>query len=306
MSCCHFNSFIFCCHFGNFIVVFILTVSYVDITVCMFYTVDMFKKRDYPVNTQGKQSVLDLTRLQQLSPQSLFWIGYMYANAAIGLSQKHRAGDIDMPVKNVVILVRGEDKVFLEKFLAYIGSNNKIVFAGPKGNRNQRVVCKISSLELAQLLLSYGVTEDRARRVVNVQSQFANSKDFWRGYLTGNSELFNIDGPDLLLGPVQFCVQGTKPIMDVFQDYLKTYIGIGFSARVKCAMAINQSNDPLRHQIRLWHTNALLVTRHFWGDIPEPYGSYIALAYLEVEEIFKAEEETRARASQASQASQAS
>lgn len=107
-----------------------------------------------------------------LTPQSLYWIGFLFADGCL-----HD--------REIILCLSAIDGAHIEKFRAFTGTVNSIKFLTPSGYRGTTQACRIAfkSLYMSETLRSYGLLTGDKKIPVPL---LTTSRDFWRGMIDGD------------------------------------------------------------------------------------------------------------------------
>ncbi len=112
--------------------------------------------------------------LDILTPESLYWIGFLYAD-----------GHIEKERPRISTTLSSEDKTHLEKMASFFG---KGISVRKLGSGHYRVA--FSSTPIYYKLISMGFTSRKTYAIIPHEG-LKNSKDFWRGVVDGDGWLSN-------------------------------------------------------------------------------------------------------------------
>ncbi len=132
-------------------------------------------------------SVINHNCLDQLTPESLYWIGFLYAD-----------GHIERDRPRITLTLADVDMNHLEKFKAFFGTGitvrevtNKIRIAPGQINfDNKAFRVAFSSKKIYERLQELGFTHNKTYGIV-IHAFLKNSRDFWRGVVDGDGWLYN-------------------------------------------------------------------------------------------------------------------
>lgn len=118
-----------------------------------------------PLRLSGRPD-LNEHAFDELTPESLYWIGYM---AGDGCVQKIN--------KSYRIQLGSKDREQLLKFKVFLSSDQDV-----KMDYNKNWMIRVSSKHMGERLVSYGIVP-RKSLILNMDNKFTNSKEFLRGII---------------------------------------------------------------------------------------------------------------------------
>ena len=143
---------------------------------------ELLKSKGIEYRDKSKQKFIDYgtqldeTVFDQLTPESLYWIGLLFAD-----------GHIEKNEFSVSLTLDNKDYEHLEKFKAFLKSNRKIT--KDKGDCSR---VRINSKKLWNRLKELGFTHNKSE-VGKPHSLLKNSRDFWRGVVDGDGGVYNYE-----------------------------------------------------------------------------------------------------------------
>jgi len=147
-------------------------------------------------------STLNENAFETLTPESEYWIGFLYADGHI---LGHRGYAVEVGVHT-------HDKEHLDKFLTFLESNNSII----KDPRGEYYRVRIGSEKLHNSLMALGFTHNKSVDAVPFES-LINSRDFWRGVVDGDGCLHMVLANDYPM--LALC--GTKSTIKEFLEFAR-------------------------------------------------------------------------------------
>lgn len=123
----------------------------------------------------SKGSTLDETVLNTLTPEALYWIGFLYADGHIRKNKEY----------SIEIEIELKDKLHLEKYKAFFKCNKEI-----KQYSDNSCSLKIFSKVLHNKLKELGFTNNKSWNAVP-HDLLKDSRDFWRGVIDGDGGVYN-------------------------------------------------------------------------------------------------------------------
>lgn len=150
-----------------------------------------------------------------LTPESLYWIGFIYADGYISIKNNRYLLSLDINTK---------DKIHLEKFKSFLSAGVSIRDTIRRKNLNGEIkeyytsIITISSKPLVERLISLGFTNKKTYDAT-VYSALVKSKDFWRGVVDGDGWISNTHTRQYKYTWLGLC--GTIDTVQSFIDFVK-------------------------------------------------------------------------------------
>jgi hypothetical protein len=150
-----------------------------------------------------------------LTPESLYWIGFLYADGYIRIKKNRYLISLDLSTK---------DKIHLEKFKTFLSAGVTIRDRIRKKILNGEIkeyftsIITISSKPLVDRLISLGFTSNKTYDAV-VHPDLVKSKDFWRGVIDGDGWISNTHTRQYLYTWLGLC--GTIDTVQSFIEFVK-------------------------------------------------------------------------------------
>lgn len=123
----------------------------------------------------SKGSTLDETALNILTPEALYWIGFLYADGHIRKNKEY----------SIEIEIELKDKLHLEKYKGFFNCNKEI-----KQYSDNSCSLKIFSKVLYDKLKELGFTHNKSWTAIP-HDLLKDSRDFWRGVVDGDGGIYN-------------------------------------------------------------------------------------------------------------------
>jgi hypothetical protein len=146
---------------------------------------------------------LDETVFDKLTPESLYWIGLLFAD-----------GHIEKNEFSICLTLDNKDYKHLENFKTFLKSNRKIT--KDKGDCSR---VRINSKKLWNRLKELGFTHNKSE-VGKPHQLLKNSRDFWRGVVDGDGGVYNYDYM------IQMALCGTLETIFDFVIYCNNKAGV--------------------------------------------------------------------------------
>lgn len=194
----------------------------------------------FPDRTSRRYSV-NQAAFDELTPETSYWIGFLMAD-----------GNVSETL--VQLRLAEKDAPHIERFRSFLGSNHPIHTQRPTpggyGIGTGSRILTIHSRRLVTALAMYGVIPRKS--LIGKSLGLENDRDFWRGVIDGDGGLYLRNG-----GRRQLFLCGGRPILEQFQDFLRTIIpGV--------AATISRNNTIL--SCRIYNRNADAAVRHIYYD----------------------------------------
>lgn len=187
-----------------------------DGTTLNRFLVELGLKRTHAEVVRGGKSaaVINDHALDVLTPEALYWIGFMYAD-----------GHIPKDRPRISLTLSVEDKSHLTKFAKFFGENIPITHTVKKGMASNGYVSndafrvQFSSKALHQKLLDLGFT-NRKTWDITPHYLLKYSRDFWRGVVDGDGCLWHKKYKD----QIRYCalsLSGNEKTLEDFLSFVK-------------------------------------------------------------------------------------
>lgn len=170
---------------------------------------ELIKSSELHYKTKSEQwlirygNELDETVFDELTPEALYWIGFLYADGHI---IKDRGYSIELALKK-------EDKEHIVKFKSFLSASNPIKDF-KKGDASR---IRIGSQKLWQKLKDLGFDNNKSF-TAKPNELLKNSRDFWRGVIDGDGGIHVKYNSITLCGTfetikefIEFCESNKKP-----------------------------------------------------------------------------------------------
>jgi hypothetical protein len=170
---------------------------------------ELLKSKGIEYRDRSKQKFIDYgtqldeTVFDQLTPESLYWIGLLFAD-----------GHIEKNEFSVSLTLSNKDYEHLEKFKRFLKSNRKITKDHGDCSR-----VRVNSKKLWSRLKELGFTHNKSE-VEKPHSLLKNSKDFWRGVVDGDGGVYNYEYMQ------QMALCGTLETIFDFAIFCNSYAGV--------------------------------------------------------------------------------
>lgn len=131
-------------------------------------------------------AVVHHNALDVLTPEALYWIGFLYAD-----------GHIEKDRPRICLTIADADRLHLDKFKQFFGEGLIIMNARKAGMRSNGYVCDsqgrvaFSSPQIYKRLIDLGFS-NRKTWDITPHDLLKNSRDFWRGVVDGDGWMLNI------------------------------------------------------------------------------------------------------------------
>lgn len=123
----------------------------------------------------SKSGKINNNAFEKLTEESLYWIGFLYADGYIS----NKDYSIQLALKN-------EDENHLQKFLDFLQSNSRIT----NYNKGKAKRVRIYSKQIQNRLKYFGFDNNKSFTAIP-HEELKNSRDFWRGVIDGDGSLSN-------------------------------------------------------------------------------------------------------------------
>jgi len=164
---------------------------------------ELIKNSDLHYKTKSEQwlirygNKLDETVFDELTPEALYWIGFLYADGHIIGSRGY----------SIELALKKEDKGHIEKFKKFLKCSNPI-----RENKNNFRI-RIGSQKLWQKLKDLGFDNNKSF-TAKPHELLKNSRDFWRGIIDGDG------GVHVKYNSITLC--GTLETIKEFIEFCKS------------------------------------------------------------------------------------
>lgn len=118
------------------------------------------------------KSIINHNILDELTPEALYWIGFLYAD-----------GHIEKDRPRISVTLSSKDKLHLEKMITFFGKGLSLRLLA---SGNYRVA--FSSARIYEKLILMGFTNRKTYAIIPHET-LKYSKDFWRGVVDGDGWL---------------------------------------------------------------------------------------------------------------------
>jgi hypothetical protein len=165
-------------------------------------------------------SIVNHNILNELTPDALYWIGFLYAD-----------GHIEKNKKRINLTLSEVDYNHLEKFNNFFGKN--LTIQNVTGNKSKNSLigqinfnykyfrAGFSSKKIYERLQELGFTNNKTLNLIP-HELLKNSRDFWRGVVDGDGWLCNTKPENPSYSPI-IGLSGTKDTCDDFIRFINSF-----------------------------------------------------------------------------------
>jgi hypothetical protein len=205
-----------------------------------------------------------------LSPEALYWIGFLYADGGIEAAR---------PI--VALGIAECDKPHLEKYNKFLGGNLNIgTYTNSnkhlKGcNKEDSTICRISysNKRIHDRLLELGFNSNKSSYILP-NSQLINSRDFWRGVIDGDGWIGKYEREDCNKLIETIGLSGTELTLIEFINFIN-------NSGIKCGTTPHKDKRGNVWKVELHSTIAKQVMNLLYKDasvyLDRKYQTYLAI-----------------------------
>jgi hypothetical protein len=171
---------------------------------------DLLKSRSELIRkSKGKTEVND-DALDILTPESLYWIGFLYAD-----------GHIEKGRPRITLTLQKDDYNHLVKFSNFFGCTIREVKGSGKYKDITYIRCAFSSQKIYDKLKFFGFTNTKTLNIIP-HSLLVGSKEFWRGLVDGDGSVYhpNDKRANGKYNGLRLDLYGTESTLNSFLIYL--------------------------------------------------------------------------------------
>lgn len=215
------------------------------------------------MSTAIRRHTLNESAFTELTPESAYWIGFLFADGHIRPAEPGVS-------PRIALLLSIKDKGHVEKFREFVGSSHAITIKKPHSPQmlDGRVVrdsgsasIVFSSTHMATDLRRHGMSRNSLAR--KASTALAYSRDFWRGVVDGDGWLRQQSqrGAAHLYARLGLC--GGRALVTQFLDYAKTVTPTRAVVTKRGKIwIVNLCSKPANRVIRaLYHENSVALDR---------------------------------------------
>lgn len=225
--------------------------------VCTNNILNAIRRRGHAVRSKVEALTkysLDATAFDEVTPESAYWIGFLFADGSIYVKSGVQASPI------LTVGLANKDRGHLKKFLAFLKSDRPVYSGNStiRGKTHAKATVSVSSVPLTESLGRYGMKLKSLDRVA--PPQLIDSRDFWRGLVDG-------DGFVLPRKKSKLSVCGGLPLMKQFLLYFQN-LGIGLNTNVRSQISdtLGQLKPKRLYTVTFACSTAVKAARHLYKD----------------------------------------
>lgn len=202
-----------------------------------------------------RKTKIDKKVFDVLTPDSLYWIGMLYADGHI---EQKREASIDL-------VLHTEDVNHLEKFKEFTKSNRPI-----KKLKSNCSRIRINSVNIRDVLVKYGFTHNKSTTICP-HPELRESRDFWRGVLDGDGGVYSKNDS---YGSHQVFLCGTFETIYYFIRYCEKFLDLKIKKPTQC-------KGQNLYQIHYYGDDAIKIADHLYKDsttyLERKYNKYLEI-----------------------------
>lgn len=195
---------------------------------------------------------IDETVFNNITEESAYWVGFLMADGCIN---RHPYGG--NPTVNITL--KGSDDGHLNKFKLFLKTDKPLYYS-----KNGQVHIQISSSEICERLISFGVTERKTYNNAEVV-ELENNRHFWRGLFDGDGCISEMkeEGDKRYW---KITLTGSENMIEQFISFIKNiYPGVGGSTRT-IPMASGSEHDNVMEWTTGGYGNPMRVLKILYDD----------------------------------------
>lgn len=166
---------------------------------------------------QKRIYALNEAAFDELTPESLYWLGVMATDGHVGRAKKGQH------TRHVTLSLQERDIALVEAFRDFLGSTHPIKlrdYHKKRSESHQRMcVLTVASGRLADRLESLGLVPNKAELGLTVPPEVAQSSAFWRGCIDGDGTV------KIQSGRPTIALYGSRQLLAQFAEFMGAHLG---------------------------------------------------------------------------------